>query len=331
MTNGNPPTDPAQGGQGQYGSGPYGSGPYSGAPQQGGGQQPYGQQPGGEQQPGQQPYGSPQPPQYGSQQGGSSPYGAPQDQSPYGAPQGASPYGAPQGGGQYGSPQGGAAPYGAPQGGATPYGAPQDGTPYGAPPQGGSPYGGGYGAAPMGAGSTTTVVPNGPQALGPDGEPALSQPLYGATFMQATKRFFKKYARFSGYASPSEYWWSFLAYGLIMLVASIPFIIGYIMLIASLATMDPYATSAPTGMGAAGVVVTIGGILMLIVSLAVIVPSLSVQARRLHDAGYPATLLFIHLANLITGGLGSLVLLIFMFLPTKVEARKPEWDDVKGD
>jgi hypothetical protein len=28
---------------------------------------------------------------------------------------------------------------------------------------------------------------------------------------------------------------------------------------------------------------------------------------------------------------GSLVVLVFMFLPTKVEARKPEWDDVKGD
>lgn len=320
MTNGNPPTDPAQGGQSPYGSGPYGSGPYSGAPQQGSGQPPYGQQPYG-QQPGQQPYGSPQPPQYGSPQSGS-PYGSPQTGSPHLAPQG--------GAAPYGSQQGGAAPYGAGDPGATPYGAPQDGTPYGAPPQAGSPYSGAYGA-PMGAASTTTVVPDGPQALGPDGEPALSQPLYGATFMQATKRFFKKYARFSGYASLSEYWWSYLAYSLIMIVASIPLIIGYVMLIASVATMDPYASSAPSGMGAAGVIALIGGILMLVVSLALIVPSLSAQARRLHDAGYPATLLLIHLANLITGGLGSLVVLIFMFLPTKVEARRPEWDDVRGD
>lgn len=314
MTNGNPPTDPAQGGQG-----PYGSGPYSGAPQQGGGQQPYGQQPG------QQPYGSPQPPQYGSPQSGA-PYGSPQSGAPYGSPQG--------GAAPYGSPQGGPAPYGAPDGGATPYGAPpQGGTPYGAPPQGGAPYGGAYGAAPMGAGSTTTVVPDGPQALGPDGEPALSQPLYGATFMQATKRFFKKYARFSGYASMSEYWWSFLAQSLIILVASIPYIIGIVIFVSSSVTYDPYnpTASTGTGMGAGGLVMLLGGILMFVVSLALIVPSLSVQARRLHDAGYPATLLFIHLANLVTGGLGSLVLLIFMFLPTKVEARKPEWDDVKGD
>ena len=315
MTNGNPPTDPAQGGQGPYGSGPYGSGPYSGAPQQGGGQPPYGQQPG------QQPYGSPQPPQYGSPQGGS-PYGSPQGGSPHLAPQGgAAPYGSqPQ--------QGGAAPYGAGDPGATPYGAPQDGSPYGAPPQTGSPYGGAYGAAP-GAMSTTTVVPDGPQALGPDGEPALSQPLYGATFMQATKRFFKKYARFSGYASMSEYWWSFLAIGVLSLVVSIPLIIGYVGLIASAATYDPYSTStaASSGMGVSGVIAIIGVIITLLFSLAILVPTLAIQARRLHDAGFSALFLLLYLVP----SVGSLIVLVFMFLPTKVEARKPEWDDVKGD
>ena len=82
----------------------------------------------------------------------------------------------------------------------------------------GGAYGGAYGAAPMGAGSITTTVPGGPQQMGPDGEPALSQPLYGATFMQATKRFFKKYARFSGYSSLSEHWWAYLTLSLLMLI-----------------------------------------------------------------------------------------------------------------
>ena len=275
----------------QGGSGPYGSGPYSGSSPQGG----------------QQPYGSPQPPAYGSPQGQQSYGQQPGGQSPYGsAPQGQSPYGQQPGGqSQYGS-------------------APQGQSPYGKQPYGQQPYG-----APMGAASATTVVPGGPPALGPDGEPALSQPLYGATFMQATKRFFKKYARFSGYASMSEYWWSFLAIGLLSLIFSIPLIIGYIGVIASAATYDPYSTSsAPaTGMGIMGVIMIIGFILSGLLSLAILVPSLAVQARRLHDGGFSALFLLLYLVPYV----GSLVVLVFMFMPTKVEARKPEWDDLKGD
>ncbi len=268
-----------------------------------GGQGPYGSGPygaGPSQPAGQQPYG--QPPQYGSQPSG-------QQQPP-----------------QYGSQPGDQQQYGSPQYGAQPYGSP-----YGAPQQGGSPYGaapgGAYGAAPMGAASSTTTVPGGPQQRGPGGEPALSQPLYGATFMQATKRFFKKYARFSGYASLSEHWWAYLSISLLTLVAAIPFFIGYIMVIASAATMDPYATSVPTGVGAGGVIMVIGGIILLLVSLAIIVPFLALQARRLHDAGFSALFLLLYLVP----SVGSLIVLVFMFLPTKVEARKPEWDDPKGD
>lgn len=267
-----------------------------------GGAGPYGSGPysGSTPQGGQQPYGSPQPPAYGSP-----------GQQPYGSQP------------QYGAQPGGQAPYGSQPGGQQPYGAAPGGqqAPYGQQPYGGAPYGG--------APSSTTVVPGGPQATGPDGEPMLSQPLYGATLMQATKRFFKKYARFSGYASMSEYWWSFLAIGLLSLIFSIPLIIGYIGVIASAATYDPYSTSsAPTtGMGIMGVIMIIGFILSGLLSLAILVPSLAVQARRLHDGGFSALFLLLYLVPYV----GSLVVLVFMFMPTKVEARKPEWDDLKGD
>jgi uncharacterized membrane protein YhaH (DUF805 family) len=270
----------------QGGAGPYGSGPYSGSTPQGG-QQPYGSpQPPAYGAPGQQPYGSQ--PQYGAQPGGQAPYGSqPGGQQPYVQ----QPYGSAPGGQQ---------------------------APYGQQPYGGAPYGG--------APSSTTVVPGGPQATGPDGEPMLSQPLYGATFMQATKRFFKKYARFSGYASMSEYWWSFLAIGLLSVIISIPLFIGYIGMIASAA---PYATSsaAGAGMGIMGAIAIIGLILTGLFSLAILVPTLAIQARRLHDGGFSALFLLLYLIPYV----GSLVVLVFMFLPTKVEARKPEWDDVKGD
>ena len=273
----------------QGGAGPYGSGPYSGSTPQGG----------------QQPYGSPQQPAYG----------APGQQS-YGSQP------------QYGAQPGGQAPYGSQPGGQQPYGAAPGGqqAPYGQQPYGQQPYGGApYGGAP----SSTTVVPGGPQATGPDGEPMLSQPLYGATIMQATKRFFKKYARFSGYASLSEYWWSTLALSIISLVLSIPLMIGYIGIIASAATYDPYSTSsaAGAGMGIMGVIAIIGVIIVGLFSLAILVPTLAIQARRLHDGGFSALFLLLYLIPYV----GSLVVLVFMFLPTKVEARKPEWDDVKGD
>ena len=53
-----------------------------------------------------------------------------------------------------------------------------------------------------------------------DSQPAkaavpLSQPLYGASFVEAVTRFFKKYADFSGRASRSELWWWVLASGIV--------------------------------------------------------------------------------------------------------------------
>ena len=40
---------------------------------------------------------------------------------------------------------------------------------------------------------------------------SLHQPLYGATFVQAVSRFWRKYATFSGRAGRAEYWWWALA------------------------------------------------------------------------------------------------------------------------
>ena len=81
----------------------------------------------------------------------------------------------------------GPAPYGdqPAYGGQAPYGGP-------------APYPGG--PAPYGAPSQFGQF--GPPPLTPDIAP---QP--GASFGEAVKRFFQRYAQFSGYASRSEYWW----------------------------------------------------------------------------------------------------------------------------
>ncbi|MFJ7289550.1 DUF805 domain-containing protein [Curtobacterium sp. NPDC098951] len=106
-------------------------------------------------------------------------------QDPYGRPSGGpSPYGQ--------QPSGGPSPYGQqPSGGPSPYG--QD--PYGQQPSGGqNPYG--------------SPTPNG-QRQGP---PPLWAPWYGIPFPQAFLRFWKKYVRFDGRASKSEFWFWALWY-----------------------------------------------------------------------------------------------------------------------
>ncbi|SMX99480.1 Protein of unknown function (DUF805) [Brevibacterium aurantiacum] len=90
-------------------------------------------------------------------------------------------------------------------------------------------------AYPAGPGAT------GPGAMGPGaggfgGQPRgaaspedLSLPLYGASFGQAVKRFFKKYTHFSGRASRSEFWWMALFAFLVQLIPMILITVGAIM------------------------------------------------------------------------------------------------------
>ena len=171
-------------------------------------QDPYGgQQPGGQdhsgaaaQRPdGQQPYG--QAP-YGQQGSAPDPYAKPQapagQQPPYGQPQvpyGQAPYG------QQPPPSQPRAPYG--QQPQAPYGQ----APYGQAPYGQAPYGQApYGRAPYGQ----PGVPRGAAAA----EPPIWAPWYGIPFPQAFRRFWKKYARFDGRASRSEFWFWALWYAI---------------------------------------------------------------------------------------------------------------------
>ncbi|MFJ3034320.1 DUF805 domain-containing protein [Curtobacterium pusillum] len=89
-----------------------------------------------------------------------------------------------------------------------PYGQNQD--PYGQQPYGQQPYGQQpYGQQPYGAqNSYGAPTPNGQQ----QGPPPLWAPWYGIPFPQAFLRFWKKYVRFDGRASKSEYWFWALWY-----------------------------------------------------------------------------------------------------------------------
>lgn len=144
----------------------------------------------------------------------------------------------------------------------------------------------------------------GPQAAPrlPDGTTPKWAPLYGATPVQAVKRFFSKYADPSGRASRSEYWWVQLAFTLVSVV------LGVLALVGGLAgeTTDASGRSQP------GPVFTVVAVLFLLGWLAVIVPSIMLTVRRLHDVDLSGLLWLLTFVPY----LGSLVLLVLAILPS---------------
>ncbi len=94
----------------------------------------------------------------------------------------------------------------------------------------------------------------------------------------------KKYAVFSGRARRKEYWYFFL-FNII-----ISFVLGFIESLVGIAAGSDYS------------------VLGIIYGLAVLLPSIGVSIRRLHDTGRSGWWLFIGLIPLI----GAIILLIYM-------------------
>ncbi|MBA8796214.1 uncharacterized membrane protein YhaH (DUF805 family) [Friedmanniella endophytica] len=101
----------------------------------------------------------------------------------------------------------------------------------------------------------------------PDGG-ALLLPLYGASPWQATKRFWLKYATFTGRASRSEFWWWTL-----------------ISLIVSVALGLAGAALSPGGWMATATGPRMEDVPADLWTVVTLCPSIAVTIRRLHDAG----------------------------------------------
>ncbi|WP_434318513.1 DUF805 domain-containing protein [Leifsonia sp. P73] len=131
----------------------------------------------------------------------------------------------------------------------------------------------------------------------------LDQPLYGASFGEAIRRFFKKYADFTGRASRSEFWWWYL-FAIIIGAA-------YGILLGTLGTIG----NGGRGLG------PIGWVLVVVYSLwglAILVPSIALIWRRLHDANLPGPLFFLGFIPFV----GWIILLVFYLLPSKPEGAR---------
>lgn len=111
-------------------------------------------------------------------------------------------------------------------------------TPGYAPAQPGMPMGAPYGA-------TAT-------------EPPINMPWYGIDFVNAIKRFFTKYATFSGRASRGEFWWVML----------------FLFLVSFVFNLLTRASS-------------FFNVLSAIWGLAILVPQIALAVRRVHDANLP--------------------------------------------
>jgi uncharacterized membrane protein YhaH (DUF805 family) len=188
-------------------------------------------------------------------------------------------------------------PYGQqpPQYGQQPpqFSAPNNGQPYGQPegqPYGGQQYGGTpYPGQPYGQSQYGGNIP-----AGPNGEPPLWAPWYGISFPNAVRRFFKKYAKFDGRASRSEFWWWYLANVIVAIVLYVLIIVG----ISTNVHVDPTTGQATGGFGPLAIVAYI---VLILWALATIVPSLALGWRRLHDANMPGALWIIALFIPIVG------------------------------
>lgn len=121
--------------------------------------------------------------------------------------------------------------------------------PYGQPPGGYGGYGGGPGGGGYGG--------YGPYMPGNAGDA-----LRGASLPDAYRRFWSKYAVFTGRASRSEFWFALLANAIVSIV------LGVVFGIIAGAT------------GAHGIIYV-----SYLYSLAALVPNWAVGARRLHDTG----------------------------------------------
>jgi uncharacterized membrane protein YhaH (DUF805 family) len=140
------------------------------------------------------------------------------------------------------------------------------------------------------------------------GEPPLWAPYYGAPFPVAIRRFFKKYATFTGRASRSEYWWWVL----------VAVAVGIIINIITAAVGASGATVAADGSAVPGPGAAVSFVLLAIWGLATIVPSLALTVRRLHDVNLSGWLVLLGLVPF----LGGIALLVLTVLPPKPEGQR---------
>lgn len=122
--------------------------------------------------------------------------------------------------------------------------------------------------------------------------------------IEAVQSVLGNYANFSGRAKRSEFWWWMLA------ITIINFILSFLLI----GSMD-FDAMAAGEQSAFAMYTGFGGIILLLFSLAVLVPTLAVGARRLHDSNKSGWLQLIWILTFIPLlGLIALIAMIYLFV-----------------
>lgn len=136
----------------------------------------------------------------------------------------------------------------------------------------------------------------------------LDAPLYGATFGQAFSRFWRKYATFTGRASRSEFWWWMLASVIVSTVL-------YFFFIAM------FAVGMSMGDSALSAFAIIAYLPLFVWSLAILIPSLAIIWRRLHDTNRSGGWFFIGLIPFVGG------IILYVLLALDSDPAGARYDD----
>ncbi len=129
----------------------------------------------------------------------------------------------------------------------------------------------------------------------------------------------KKYALFHGRARRSEYWWFTL---INCFVIGLPVMLGFVTMIAA-GIMKENGEDVPA------MVVGISIILMfiaMIISLALMLPSIALQVRRLHDAGFSGWFWFLGFVPYV----GGIIMIVFACLNSQ-RGDNPYGPNPKGE
>ena len=129
-------------------------------------------------------------------------------------------------------------------------------------------------------------------------------------FGEAIKHNFSHYADFSGRAQRSQYWWWWLFTTVVIIVLNlIDSALGW--------RIGASETDVMVGDQVVPIVSQGSGVLTTIFALAVLIPSLAVFVRRLHDTGRSAWwILWIALLNILCF-IGAIFWLVFMVMAGK--------------
>ena len=118
-----------------------------------------------------------------------------------------------------------------------------------------------------------------PQQFGAPGLAPDIAPLPGASFGEAIKRYFQRYAQFRGYASRSEYWWPWLMNFVISCAFSLFMIIPILSAMSTVIEAAQNGDPTVTPVYPSSVYIASG--ISSLYSLAVLLPNLSSLVRRL--------------------------------------------------